>query len=190
MSLLAPGVAVFFMVDPGDLPPLGAGVAGLPGSLIFGSVGEPEMAEIMPLSPCIRRSLRLDVVGFSGVNIQRAYSPLPSRVVVSSALVGPIDRSGQRAVSIESFLSYTLTPSHSTPRLSGRARHARIRQTRICSRLLQEGLEILHLLPASRVERHALVHLLRSNVQHPPPPGAAHPASLLGDEAHRGALVQ
>ena len=46
MSLLAPGVAVFFMVDPGDLPPLGAGVAGLPGSLIFGSVGEPEMAEI------------------------------------------------------------------------------------------------------------------------------------------------
>lgn len=44
MSLLAPGVAVFFMVDPGDLPPLGAGVAGLPGSLIFGSVGEPEMA--------------------------------------------------------------------------------------------------------------------------------------------------
>lgn len=46
MSLLAPGVAVFFMVDPGDLPPLGAGVAGLPGSLIFGSVGEPEMAHI------------------------------------------------------------------------------------------------------------------------------------------------
>lgn len=45
MSLLAPGVAVFFMVDPGDLPPLGAGVAGLPGSLIFGSVWEPEMAD-------------------------------------------------------------------------------------------------------------------------------------------------
>ena len=45
MSLLAPGVAVFFMVDPGDLPPLGAGVAGLPGSLIFGNVWEPEMAD-------------------------------------------------------------------------------------------------------------------------------------------------
>ena len=44
-SLLAPGVAVFFMVDPGDLPPLGAGVAGLPGSLIFGNVWEPEMAD-------------------------------------------------------------------------------------------------------------------------------------------------
>ena len=49
MSLLAPGVAVFFMVDPGDLPPLGAGVAGLPGSLIFGSVWEPEMADIIKL---------------------------------------------------------------------------------------------------------------------------------------------
>ena len=64
MSLLAPGVAVFFMVDPGDLPPLGAGVAGLPGSLIFGSVGEPEMAHHITHTQRLRRSLRLDVFGF------------------------------------------------------------------------------------------------------------------------------
>ena len=80
MSLLAPGVAVFFMVDPGDLPPLGAGVAGLPGSLIFGSVGEPEMAHHITHTQRLRRSLRLDVVGFSGVNnIQRAVDSPPTR---------------------------------------------------------------------------------------------------------------
>ena len=42
----------------------------------------------------------------------------------------------------------------------------------VSSGSLEEGLEVLHLLGRAGKERHALVHLVRFQVQHPPPPRA------------------
>ena len=89
-------------------------------------------------------------------------------------------------LSRSSLFTHGPTPSTAPPL---QISHATITHHPIPS-LLDERLQVFHLVGRPNKERHALVDLVRHDLQDPPRARAAQPARLLHDEGHRRALVQ